>query len=40
MGSDISPDGSYLIASTGYDRTIKLFSPDPLAAAAADEAER
>lgn len=34
MGSDICPDGSYLIASTGYDRTIKLFAPDALAAAA------
>lgn len=39
MGSDICPDGSFLVASTGYDRTIKLFGPDPLAAAAAAAGE-
>ena len=31
MGSDISPDGTYLVASTGYDRTVKLVAPDELA---------
>lgn len=31
MGSDVSPDGAFTIATTGYDRTIKVFAPDPLA---------
>jgi U4/U6 small nuclear ribonucleoprotein PRP4 len=34
MCSDICPDGSHLVATAGYDRTIKLYAPDPLAAAA------
>jgi U4/U6 small nuclear ribonucleoprotein PRP4 len=31
MGADVSPDGTFTLASTGYDRTIKLYAPDPLA---------
>ena len=29
MGADICPDGSGLIASVSYDRTVKFWSPDP-----------
>ena len=36
MGADISSDGSYTVATAGYDRTIKLYQPDPLAVAEAD----
>ena len=32
MSSDVSPDGSYLVATTGYDRTVKLYAPDQLLA--------
>jgi hypothetical protein len=32
MGGDISPDGSYTLATSGYDRTVKLFAPDVLRA--------
>ena len=40
MGADISSDGSYTVATAGYDRTIKLYQPDPLAVAeAAAEAD-
>lgn len=28
MGADICPDGSGLIASVSYDRTVKFWSPD------------
>ncbi len=28
MGGDVCPDGSYTVASVGYDKTIKLWSPD------------
>ena len=31
MGADVSPDGSFTVATTGYDRTIKLYAPDLLA---------
>ena len=31
MGADISPDGTFTVATTGYDRTIKLYAPDALA---------
>ena len=31
MGADICPDGSGLIASVSYDRTVKFWSPDPYA---------
>lgn len=31
MAADISPDGAFTVASGGYDRTIKLYAPDPLA---------
>lgn len=32
MSSDVCPDGSHLVATTGYDRTIKLYAPDQLLA--------
>jgi U4/U6 small nuclear ribonucleoprotein PRP4 len=32
MGSDISPSGNDVIATGGYDRTLKLWSPDEFAA--------
>ena len=31
MGADVCPDGTFTVATTGYDRTIKLYAPDPLA---------
>lgn len=30
MGADISPDGSGLIATVGYERTIKFWGPSPI----------
>ena len=31
MAADISPGGGFLVATAGYDRTIKLYAPDLLA---------
>jgi U4/U6 small nuclear ribonucleoprotein PRP4 len=30
MGADISPDGSGLISTVGYERTVKLWGPSAL----------
>ena len=38
MGGDVSPDGSFTVATSGYDRTLKLYGPDPLAAIEAEAA--
>lgn len=38
MGGDICPDGSFTVATSGYDRTLKLYGPDPLAAIEAEAA--
>ena len=34
MGGDICPDGSNTIASVSYDKTVKIWAPDELAAVA------